>query len=1086
MVKVAYVADLLEGLLLPGTTETADLSDVQKAVDECLAANLRHVEERLNSHPLGDELRQKLQEIQLARLAKNEKVEECVRWKYVTMCLNLLLCLQDALSTTPTQLPGSKDEKPSGVQPATNLLSMQQEKIIGSSIQFVVCLGIIPNFLPGVGLPLEKRTGFSNIVKYSSIEKIPTIQKQIRLLASLKALLQCIEQPTLATLILPRFLTDVLAALCQLGYAPSKYFQAENVDGAPTSSDTPHSPKDSLALPGCADRVETTTIIPAEWLLEQKLKCRQQLDSILDRIYQPLVVRELLVLQSSSLPDANKTNVPKTPLWLRKTISSLLVGRVLKPNGVQAVIRGVLDVEGKASHVISGEGNVADWRKCDVVAKLIATCPTQFKSPEDYYQVVCPQVINLLEIKDKVTRRQFLRVTRSTISLIAEQHPELARKFIFVPVLKPLLGCCKTDIDFGDLPFLAELGQNEVVSADELSQCIENLQLIFEAGGNPNAALLGHLRPMIGILFHLYSSVKSSVLHTRSLLQNLLIVYLKHCSETESVSLLKFFLFPDQRLENIFQWNSTITVNVNGGLEVDVEQQEDEFGWLDEDEVKVNALVDLLVALNLDNCVSKFFLALLEELTVALGSTVGDGAKKTPTSSRHLLLDIEEAAEKKLGDIRRSLLVVHMLRALTEKPSVQEWLLKDKMSALHFIQVTLERGAEICRQNSSATMENETLSMAMSFVVLMLSEELTTDMKIHLKDLLPALEVLRSKHMDKNIQELASQLRVAILTHNAVKPTVTEPVVQSTEVQSSSTLKTKKMAASKKGLTSKRRTTGGTSPNSRYSPDEKTDFQKAWFDASDPLVPVQGHGLLTLSKLVLAKDKETLQHKDQLLHLFQKSLDHEDSYIYLMAIQGLASLASIFPDDVVPLLAAEFADFEACRRKVPKSPELRMKLGEVLVKSSRDLGDMLPKYREPLLNAFLCGTRDEDKHVRASSLSNLGEVCRGLRYSVGRNIHEIFNCLSSFVKTDPAVEVRRAAALVLTLLLRGLGKVAFDVLGDLLTDIYRLLKEVYVVESDGVVKLHIQLALEELNILAKDFLFPQQSFSKMIHVLDPP
>jgi len=33
-----------------------------------------------------------------------------------------------------------------------------------------------------------------------------------------------------------------------------------------------------------------------------------------------------------------------------------------------------------------------DWRKCDAVAKILAACPQQCLSLEDYYGLVCPQV----------------------------------------------------------------------------------------------------------------------------------------------------------------------------------------------------------------------------------------------------------------------------------------------------------------------------------------------------------------------------------------------------------------------------------------------------------------------------------------------------------------------------------------------------------------------------------------------------------------------------------------------------------------------------------------------------------------------
>ena len=53
------------------------------------------------------------------------------------------------------------------------------------------------------------------------------------------------------------------------------------------------------------------------------------------------------------------------------------------------------------------------------------------------------------------------------------------------------------------------------------------------------------------------------------------------------------------------------------------------------------------------------------------------------------------------------------------------------------------------------------------------------------------------------------------------------------------------------------------------------------------------------------------------------------------------------------------------------------------------LGDMAPKYRNILLAAMLSGARDKDVAVRASSMSNLAELCKLLRYTLGPVIHEV-------------------------------------------------------------------------------------------------
>lgn len=78
-------------------------------------------------------------------------------------------------------------------------------------------------------------------------------------------------------------------------------------------------------------------------------------------------------------------------------------------------------------------------------------------------------------------------------------------------------------------------------------------------------------------------------------------------------------------------------------------------------------------------------------------------------------------------------------------------------------------------------------------------------------------------------------------------------------------------------------------------------------------------------------------------------------------------------------------------RPPARSPELRMKLGEALVNATRNCGDMVPRFSQHLLPALLTGVKDPEPLIRASSLSNLGEVCQLLRFSLGPVVHEVSN-----------------------------------------------------------------------------------------------
>lgn len=68
-----------------------------------------------------------------------------------------------------------------------------------------------------------------------------------------------------------------------------------------------------------------------------------------------------------------------------------------------------------------------------------------------------------------------------------------------------------------------------------------------------------------------------------------------------------------------------------------------------------------------------------------------------------------------------------------------------------------------------------------------------------------------------------------------------------------------------------------------------------------------------------------------MLSLLQENLKHEDSFLYLSAIEGLSVIAAEFPDSVIVTLAEQF-----CRSSL--KPDTRLKVGEALVRVARLLG----------------------------------------------------------------------------------------------------------------------------------------------------
>ena len=210
---------------------------------------------------------------------------------------------------------------------------------------------------------------------------------------------------------------------------------------------------------------------------------------------------------------------------------------------------------------------------------------------------------------------------------------------------------------------------------------------------------------------------------------------------------------------------------------------------------------------------------------------------------------------------------------------------------------------------------------------------------------------------------------------------------------------------------------GGT----QAEPGNRTPFQQCLEELLDPQIPVRGHALATLARLIEARDDEALANSAQLLGVFEENLHHSDSYVYLAAINGLVAMAAVQPRRVLEVLCEEYAMFDdSCsgqgkeevdretgqlkpspkaqaesskdrtrRKDGEETLNFRLKLGEALVRVARGLGETLPHYSDMMLGAVLASVRDPHPLVRASSLSSLAEMCRLLGHSFGSVHHEV-------------------------------------------------------------------------------------------------
>lgn len=280
-------------------------------------------------------------------------------WRFVLYCLKCLHLLQQSLNGnvemySKSPQPARKPSAAPTMSPDT--LSINEQKVVKTAVQFIVCIGICPRLQIGVGIPIECRSGFSYLVqKTDSDICLSSTVTTGQLFSCIKILLSCTTLPALGTLILTQHLTDILAALFQLCHSVSRDksesnrskvdYSTENilassaymksientnpaeivdivraksdekcknkgsVDIRTKSSDTECDKNDTKMV--TADKYEevdtngTNTEATTEVNIEKCDKdlhvdfdyCKEKLEELIRKVYPPLLVRTLMLLQ---------------------------------------------------------------------------------------------------------------------------------------------------------------------------------------------------------------------------------------------------------------------------------------------------------------------------------------------------------------------------------------------------------------------------------------------------------------------------------------------------------------------------------------------------------------------------------------------------------------------------------------------------------------------------------------------------------------------------------------------------------------------------------------------------------------------
>ena len=323
-------------------------------------------------------------------------------------------------------------------------MSIGDERLVDTLFQLIICFGIHYNLEDHIGIPIEKLSKYGvNITKRRGLVDVSERNKRLFTCLSSLMRLRDLKREHIDVInakLYRKYIHELLCGLIQITCSPS--FTARE----PTS----------------------------------QLKFVQWRDEVLfDEADGSVIISGLLMAQSSARF--------KRVDWFLNKIGKLLTKCLLRPNSVMNVIRAVLNDINAVSNVTVA----SDWKKCDLIAQIVAQCPKEI-STEEYVKFLSPQLVDLYFHFDVKYSRHFCRVAGSIYSLMAQRWPALTRTHITSKLLLPL-------------SFEGDKSRM-VMSCQEFLVKLEQITLVFISSTEPSWTTLSQI-PME--LVHLLFQVNS-------------------------------------------------------------------------------------------------------------------------------------------------------------------------------------------------------------------------------------------------------------------------------------------------------------------------------------------------------------------------------------------------------------------------------------------------------------------------------------------------------------------------------------------------------------------------------------------------
>ncbi|KAF9365813.1 hypothetical protein BGX34_008144 [Mortierella sp. NVP85] len=629
---------------------------------------------------------------------------------------------------------------------------------------------------------------------------------------------------------------------------------------------------------------------------------------------------------------------------------------------------------------MQGGAETVKLDQLEKVARLVSSVPDQMSSVQEYYRIICPELLEILEMdlkimdpdnriksranKTTVPSPQLVQMTTFVVGKLLIKNPAICQVEIVAKQVEPLwkwgtranrkelvtsntLASRRVDNttsenskearvveaeeeeqedDDGD----ADTGLDPIVSTEyEITKAVLFLHS-FLVGNEPSPPLFkAFLAQAAQGLYQLYEFLVQMKFVLREKVQEILVVYLRIIDPSEAVELLKAITMRRRMpVPASKPWQNLVTregQRIAGFVEMgSVGESYYAPGPTGGAVLRRRSVPDRNAAAQLELDVD-VFLDFLSELETSgkEGEILGD--------LYMYLLDEYQAAKARGANAvspRRMLTMLQLILSMTQKlgPSIMS-----KVTQIiglannileHRITVDAVDGIEPIEQNEEENAEeadSEILGLVLSLLVAILTENehLSRQDRHQLSMTLVHLEQL-SNHSLIDIRRVAHDLRTLIPIRLSEGSGAGNNVPQKTPMEI-----------------------------------EMEKYASALAALQDSLLPVRAHGLHILREMILAKSIVLTQSEggedagrelDHALDIFVQHVQEPDSFIYLNAVKGLAALTDAHGPDILRKLMKIYANEDGKQQL-----DTRLRIGEALVQTVQRCGEALGGYLDALL-----------------------------------------------------------------------------------------------------------------------------------------